>query len=245
MFHSRGLSGFQEKNRESLTGKTVIRKAFSIIVGTADIPFEEDLYFGNLKHLTDGSITKAMPDFYDGTRPVDLNEGVREQLSEYIEPLAEKTAPLMPNFFTERTGPDGSARVCELRAMYNGALGARGIHKLRSYVDPDTAYDNNAYTITSTFHSGLGYLAIYATHLVPPKDPGASAGYRMTELKAFPVASDPEDFRRGATFLRNARDLAGYERKKLIAAANAKAMRTEDQVLVRQHTLLRHCIRNI
>ncbi|KAK3169511.1 hypothetical protein OEA41_008895 [Lepraria neglecta] len=114
-------------------------KAFPIIAGTADIPSQENLYFGNLKHLTDGSITKAKLDFYNGARPAELNTQVREQLSEYIEP-------------TEAKGPDGSAPVCELQAMYDGALGARGIHELRSYVDPETAYDNNAYTITSTYH---------------------------------------------------------------------------------------------
>lgn len=41
-------------------------KAFPIITGTADIPSQENLPFTNLQDLTDGSITKAQPDFYDG-----------------------------------------------------------------------------------------------------------------------------------------------------------------------------------
>ena len=48
--------------------------------------------------------------------------------------------------------------MCKRQALYDGALGARGIHELRSYVDPETAYDNNAYTITSTYHGGTGAL---------------------------------------------------------------------------------------
>ena len=55
-------------------------KAFPIIAGTADIPSQENLLFGNLKHLTDGSIIKAKPDCYGGSRPMDLNKQIREEL---------------------------------------------------------------------------------------------------------------------------------------------------------------------
>ena len=61
-------------------------KAFPIIAGTADISSQENLLFGNLKHLTDGSITKAKPDCYGGSRPGDLNKQIREELGPYIVP---------------------------------------------------------------------------------------------------------------------------------------------------------------
>ncbi|KAI4160259.1 MAG: hypothetical protein LQ342_005851, partial [Letrouitia transgressa] len=215
---------FRQKNRKALTENTVMSKVFPIIAGTAEIPSQENLYFGNLKDLTDGSITKAKPDFYDGSHPTELNAQIRKQLSEYIEPSTKKTVPLLPNFFAEGKGPDGNATVCKRQAVYDEALGARGIHQLRSYVDPKTAYDNNAYTIASTYHGGTGTLTMYTTHAAPPKDPGSSAEYHMTQLKAFAMTSDPETFRQGATFLRNARDLTHDERKELIAAANAKAL---------------------
>ena len=117
-------------------------KAFKIIAGTADIPSQENLLFRNLKHLTDGSITKAKPDYYDGSRPADLNKQIREELGPYIVPSTNTAAPCLPNFFTEGKGPNGSTAVCKRQALYDGALGARGIHELRSYVDPETAYDN-------------------------------------------------------------------------------------------------------
>ncbi|CAF9924388.1 MAG: hypothetical protein ALECFALPRED_002737 [Alectoria fallacina] len=102
--------------------------AFPIIAGTADIPLQENLLLGNLKHLTDGSITKAKPDCYDGSSPADLNKQTREELGPYIVPSTSTAAPCLPNFFTEGKGPNGSTAVCKRQALYDGALGARGIH---------------------------------------------------------------------------------------------------------------------
>ncbi|KAL9125666.1 MAG: hypothetical protein Q9217_005161 [Psora testacea] len=218
---------FKKKNREALTESKVMSKVFPIIAGIANFPSQENLRFTNLQDLTDGSITKAQPDFYDGARPEDLNKQVREKLGPYIIPSTNTAAPCLPNFFTEGKSPKGPADVNKLQAMYDGAVGARGIHELRSYVDPETAYDNNAYTITSTYHGGTGTLAMYTTHTTLSKDPKSSAEYRMTQLKAFAMTSDPETFRQGATFLRNGRDLTGDERRELIIAANAKALNAE------------------
>ena len=92
-------------------------KAFPIIAGTSDIPSQENLLFGNLKHLTDGSITKAKPDCYDGSRPADLNKQIREELGPYIVPSTNTTAPCLPNFFTEGKGPNGNTAVCKRQAL--------------------------------------------------------------------------------------------------------------------------------
>ena len=59
---------------------------------------------------------------------------------------------------------ESSARDFLYGFMFDGALGARGMHELRSYVDPETAYGTNAYTITSTYHGGTGDLTIYSIH---------------------------------------------------------------------------------
>lgn len=114
--------------------------------------------------------------------------------------------------------------------MYNGALGARGIHELRSYINPETAYDNNAYTITSTYHPS-GLLTIYTTHPVPSESPTNSIEYRMTQLNSFALTGNPDSFRHGAGALRNARDWAKAKREELIAAANRKALFAEDSLL--------------
>ncbi|KAL2047531.1 hypothetical protein ABVK25_011460 [Lepraria finkii] len=71
---------FKEKNREALNEAKVMNKVFPIIAGNSDIPSQENFYFGNLKDLTDGSITKAKPDFYDGSYPAELHKDIREEL---------------------------------------------------------------------------------------------------------------------------------------------------------------------
>ena len=152
---------------QALTENTMMSKAFPIIAGTSDIPSQANLLFGNLEHLTDGSITKAKPDCYDGSRSADLNKQIREELGPYIVPSTNTAAPCLPNFFTEGKGPNKSTATCKRQALYNDALGARGVHELRSYVNPETAYDNNAYTIPSTYYGGSETLTMYTTYPTP------------------------------------------------------------------------------
>lgn len=195
-----------------------------VITGTADIPSQENLTFGNLKVLTDDSTTKAQPDLYDGIYPHKLNKGVRDKLGPYIVPSTNTAAPCLPNFFTEVIGWEGSIDVCQRQAMYNGALGTRGVHELRSYIDTGTAYDDKAYTITSTYQSRSRTLAIYATHTTPSKNQQSSAEYHMTELEAVVLTKNLENFRQGASAFRNARDWAKEKREELVAAANSKIL---------------------
>jgi len=214
---------FEKTNMQALTENKVMSKVFPIIAGTADILSQENLQFENLKDLTDGSITKAQPDFYNGVCSEELNKQVREELGPYIVPLTNKSAPCLANFFMEAKGPKGFTDVGKLQALYDGTIGARGTLKTQLYIDSETAYDNKAYTITSTYHPN-GLLTMYTTHPTRSRDHRLSTEYHMTQLKAFAMTSDPETFRQGATFLRNGRGLAEEERKKLITAVNAKAL---------------------
>ena len=231
-FTRKDFLGFKQKNRNALTENTVMSKAFPVITGNANIHSQENVMFGNLKDLTDDSITKARPDFYDGVRPAELNEELREQLSEYIEPSTKKNAPLLPNFFMEGKGPDRSSSVCELQAMYDGALGARGFHELRSYVGQETLFDNKAYTITSTYHGGSGTLKLYTTHPTRSTDPNRDYDFHLTQLRGWDMTDSPDTFRQGAGALRNARELAKEKREELIAAANSKLLNAERSDLV-------------
>ncbi len=223
---------FEKINMQALTEATVMSKAFPIIAGTADIPSQENLLFGNLKHMTDGSITKPKPDFYDGSRPAELDKHIRKELGPYIVPSTNTAAPCLPNFFTEGKGPNGNTAVCKNQALYDGAIGARGIHELRSHVDPKMAYDNNAYTITSTYHGGSGDLTIYTTHPTLSNDAQNLTEYRMTQLRGWKMTDAPDTFRQGASALRNVRDWAKEQREELIAAANGKAPDAEHSDLV-------------
>jgi hypothetical protein len=58
---------------------------------------------------------------------------VRDALSRHIIPLTQDDLPIVPNFFLEVKGPDGSVAVARRQACYDGALGARGMHELQAY----------------------------------------------------------------------------------------------------------------
>ena len=182
--------------------------------------------------MTDGSITKAKLDCYDGSRPADLNKQIREELGPYIVPSTNTAAPCLPNFFTEGKGPNGNTAVCKRQALYNGALGARRMYKLRSYVNLGTAYDNNAYTITSTYYSSSGDLTIYSTYPTLSNNPQNLIEYRITQLNGQKITGNLEAFRQGASALRNARDQAKEKREELIIAANGKVPDIEHLDLV-------------
>ena len=106
------------------------------------------------------------------------------------------------------------------------------MHELWSYAGQETPFDNNAYTITSTYHGGTGDLTIYSTHPTPSNDPQNSIEYRMTQLRWWKMTDIPETFRQGACALRNARDWAKEKREELIAAANGKVPDAENSDLV-------------
>ena len=216
---------FEKANLSAQTETGVMNTAFRTIVGESDIPNQQNVKFNNLAPLTDGNITQDQPDFYDGARPADVHPQVRKQLSRYVVPSTNTSNPCVPNFFAEGKGPRGNAAVCKRQACYDGGLGARAVHELRTYADPETAFDNNAYTISSTYSGGAGggFLTLYATHPTPSESRQRQAEYHMTQLRSYAVTDQPESFREGAGALRNARDWAYENRQELIAAANAKA----------------------
>ena len=116
--------------------------------------------------------------------PATITPQIRERLGLYILPSIRPYAPALPNVFTEGKGPNGSLAVTIRQACYDGALGARGMHKLRTFgVDGnmETMYDGNAYTITSTYQ--MGQLRLYSTHLAQPKHAEGRPGYYMTTVK--------------------------------------------------------------
>lgn len=141
-------------------------------------------------------------------------------------PSINSAALCLPNFFAELKGPKGTPDVCENQALYDGALGARGMHKLQSHVDPETAYDGRAYTIISSYEHG-GLLAMCTMHASPSKDPKIPTEYRMTRLRSVAMLDSVDTFRQGATALRNAREWAKEKREELKTAANRVCSSTQ------------------
>ncbi|PYH88588.1 hypothetical protein BO71DRAFT_132180 [Aspergillus ellipticus CBS 707.79] len=182
--------------------------------------------FTNLAPLTDGTVARARPDMFDGARPETLNKRIRTELSDRIIPASEPHLPMAPNLFLEVKGPHGDAAVALRQACYDAALGSRGMHALQSFqkdknVQPDDpSYDNNAYTISSTYVDGQ--LKLFTTHLAEPTSPRRPPQYIMTDLGAWAMTGNKETFRQGATAYRNARDWAKKCRDEFIARANER-----------------------
>ncbi|KAM5473703.1 hypothetical protein MauCBS54593_002501 [Microsporum audouinii] len=234
LFSEREFEEFVEADLNASKEKPVVRLAIPSIEGrVSDVRcMGGDCPFGNLAPLTDGTLANAKPDHFFGARPEQLNPNIRDTLSGYILPSTQGSLPIAPNFFLEAKGPDGSPAVATRQACYNGALGARGIHKLQSYKQ-EPIYDDNAYTITSTYLAGT--LKLYATHLIAPREHNGRPKYIMTQLKGWLMTSDLETFRKGATAYRNARDWAKEQRDKFIRAANEKNTQPQPEAPSSEH----------
>ncbi|EDN10698.1 predicted protein [Histoplasma mississippiense (nom. inval.)] len=186
---------------------------------------------GNLAPLTDGTLAQAKPDHLYGARPEQLNRQIRNELRDYIIPSTQDDLPIVPNFFLEAKGPDGSLAVATRQACYDGALGARGIHALQSFQQDGSRspYDNNAYTLTSIYHGGT--LKLYTTHLTEPNGPGHRPEYSMTQLNTWGMTGNLETFRQGACAYRNGRDWAKEKRDEFIRTANEANSKAQSQLL--------------
>lgn len=200
-----------------------ILKLIPTIQGT--IPYSGcttgEVLFKNLDPLTDGSIVSAKPDIYHGARPEQLNAQVRKEQSHKIVPSSQADLPILPNFFLEAKGPDGTMSVATRQSCYNGALGARGMQSLRLYGELKPEYDNNAYTISSFYYGGT--LKMFTSHPIPPRTPDGKPGFATTQIRTWGLTSDANTFRRGVSAFRNARDWAKRQRDAVIQRANEKA----------------------
>ncbi|KAI9842468.1 MAG: hypothetical protein M1837_007137 [Sclerophora amabilis] len=215
---------YVELERRALTEATAMTTAFSIILGDIEADCAHNILFGNLEPLTDGSLANPKPDRYDGCSPATLALPIREELGTFIIPSTNSTAPCVPNFFLEGKGPSSVTAIGMRQACYDGALGARAIHKLRMYANPQAGYDNNAYTISCTYNAGMGSLKIYAVHTAPSSNPTVPCEYHFNQIAGFDMTGSLAQFRAGATALRNARDWAKERREEFIQAANNRAL---------------------
>jgi hypothetical protein len=246
-FSDSDFRSFARNNDRVIGENKVMRRVLPTLLGDADILDEEDLLFTRLKSITDDITVDPKPDFYDGARLRDIDKRILEDIDKdiveeaeetdedvpnqkknrrrrirrsFIVPTKHHTAPVAPNFFLEAKAPNGGAGVLKLQACHDGAVGARAMHKLQCYAAGKPVYDNNAYTLTATYHSGT--LKIYATH-VTPSGPGGSPEYHMTEIDGWYTTGNPDTCRQGAAALRHARELAKEWRDQFISAANKRA----------------------
>ena len=124
----------------------------------------------------------------------------------------------MPSHFTAVKGPDGHTSIAKRQATYDAYLGARGIHALQNYRQTEPLFDNKAYTFAFIYHSPT--LSVFVCHPVQPADPGEPPSYYMTPMGSFSMLHNVETWKEGATWHRNAIDLAKEWRDEFIRLAN-------------------------
>ena len=182
-----------------------------------------DIRLANLANLLNGKDHKAKPDIWYGARPEQIDPRIRdnEELGTYIVPTTSGSRPCAPNFFVEAKGPRGSDLVLSDQACFDGALGARGIHKLQTYEQQVPTYDHKAYTISTTYHEG--HLKMYAHHLDQPNGPGTDVVYYMKRLKCWSLIGDRRNLLEGMTAFRNAEEWTKAQRDAAIEHANVVA----------------------
>ncbi|GAB1309932.1 hypothetical protein MFIFM68171_00142 [Madurella fahalii] len=213
-----------------------MRNVIPIIAGNSSILNEGNLPFTNLGSITRGLAVNAVPDFFDGARPGDIDKSVREDLSQMIVPTKHADVPIVPNFFLEAKAPRGGADVARRQACYDGAYGVRAVHSLQSYGEEEPVYDGNAYAYSSTYHAGTGTLQLYAHHITAPATPDGQPEYHMTQVKAYALTSDRETCVQGIGAFRNARDLARRHRDGFIQKANGRLYRASTTLAAEQLT---------
>lgn len=186
---------------------------------------QKNILFTNTEPIAAG-IAQAKPDYYYGAQPEQIHPDVRDELSTHIIPSKHDHLPAVPNFSLEAKGPDGSFAVAQRQACHNGAIGARAMQSLHSYGQSGPVYDNNAYTISSTYHAGQ--LKMYGHSVAQPKGSGTQPEYYMHQLGTWGMTdnSNTNTFLRGATAFKNAADLTAEYRNTAIARANKVAAQT-------------------
>ena len=190
-----------------------------------------DIRLANLANLMTGKDHKAKPDIWYGARPEQLDPRIRDnkELGTYVVPTTTGSRPCAPNFFVEAKGPGGSGGVMLDQACFDGALGARGMHKLQTYNQQVPTYDHKAYTISTTYYSG--HLKMYAHYLYQPNSSRTNAEYYMMQLKTWSLTGDRERFLEGMTAFRNAEEWTKAQRNAAIEHANlvASSVDTDDE----------------
>ncbi|EFY87888.1 hypothetical protein MAC_06015 [Metarhizium acridum CQMa 102] len=222
---------FKNKNKRVIFESDVMSAVIPVICGNSSIDSQQNVLFTELDPITSTDAVKPKPDLFDGASLVNIHEDVRNNpiLKSKVIPTKHPNIPMAPNFFMEVKGPNGNASVAQRQACYDGAYGVRAMHALKNHGKTEEQYDGDAYTYSSTYHPATGTLQLYAHHATAPVDAGGRPEYHMTQIDTWGMTGNINSFRRGATALRNARDLARQQRDNLIQAANACHVRPEVQ----------------
>ncbi|KAK4551917.1 hypothetical protein LTR86_010818 [Recurvomyces mirabilis] len=102
--------------------------------------------------------------------------------------------------------------MVQKQAMYDGAVGARGMFHLKNYGNPTLAFDDNAYTFAPSHCPGTGTLQLYATRPAPTAQSGGKLQYYIMQLDSYAMTGNSNSFRHGATAYRNGQEWSQQQR---------------------------------
>jgi hypothetical protein len=207
--------------------KASVITMFLRAIGSSDTA-QKNVRFNNLASPADSikeeDLKKAKPDYYYGSPPEQANANVRKKLSRHIVPSSSTDLPIAPNFFIEVKGPSGSAIVGRRQAWYDGVIGARAMHCLRSY-KRELVYGNDIDTLSALYHSGMGTLEIYGHSIAGPNGPRT-----RPEFYTFMVGSwamtNKKSYIQALIALRNAEEWTKKVRDAAIEGANEMESQT-------------------
>lgn len=221
-FSEEDFQNFWRNIQNAKNEAEVAMHVFPIIRGNSAIIFGHKRTFNNLTPLNE-QLAAASPDFFDGSLPANLDLRVRNELGNYIMPSKKLDTPLLPNFFLEIGGPEGSPAVLPRQITQDLAYGARALLEMQSYSNGSREYDGNAYTIGSVYYGNCSLLKFFTMHLTQPADLTGRPIYHVIPIRSFDLTQDAATCRDGITWFRNSRDFAKEVRDAAIAHANQTA----------------------
>lgn len=221
-FSDEDFKNFRRNIQNAKNEVEATTNVFPIIRGNSAIISGQKRTFNNLTPLNE-HLAAASPDFFDGSLPANLDLRVRNELGNYIMPSKKLDSPLLPNFFLEIGGREGSPVVLLRQITQDLAYGARALLEMQSYSNRGCEYDGNAYTIGSTYHGLFGLLNFFTMYLTQPADLTGRPIYHIIPIKSFQLTQDAATCREGITWFRNSRDFAKEVRDAAIAHANQTA----------------------
>ena len=199
--------------------RIVMVNAIRSLLGISDIRSGCDNRFSNLASITGDTTVNPQPDFFDGADTSSIDKTVRDALYNIIVPNQNFRVPVVPNFFLEVKGQNGTLNTLENQTVLNGAYGAHIMHKLQNYLLKRPSYDEKAHAFSSTLIGG--YLDLFAHHLTGDGGSRNQPRYHTTLLASYPLNLEAS-FIDGVTALRNLRAKAKEDRDLFIAQANQR-----------------------
>lgn len=170
----------------------------------------------DLAPITDRSIPATKPEIQWGADRADLAKPAREACAPHIVPNQKRL--ILVNHTCETKGKSDSAAVARTQIQYNGAIGARGMDKLRYFAKPvPSTLDTVARTHGTTFSNGT--VVAYATHSERSGNGNDRAYYTERIAGEYALGSSSQ-FRAAASLVRNQRDVALEDRRVAIEDAN-------------------------